>query len=380
MGKSQSEGILMENNVRFMQYALNIAEKGIGRVSPNPPVGCILVQGDRIIAEGWHNQIGDLHAEQAAIADAEIKGENTEGCIAYVTLEPCNHFGRTPPCTQALLWAGVSKVVIASRDPNPNVRGKGIDALLAAGVDVEIGILENDANLQMQSFLNWCQFRRPLVTLKMAVDVNNKVDNNETIARRFTSQSSLQYAHALRRQSDAILVGSQTVIRDNPSLTIRMVNKDGASNPMRIILDTRGEIDKHANIWNNDATTMKIHGNSNETSIDGIESISMPSVTEQRNPADLLDLLGDRGIQELLVEGGPSVWTSFLENGVVDRVIHIRSGMDLGDGPEMELTEELLAINNLILKSKFLSEGDEISVFTRKGIELPHQSWPYPSD
>ncbi len=370
----------MENNVRFMQYALNIAEKGVGRVSPNPPVGCILVQGDRIIAEGWHNQIGDLHAEQAAIADAEIKGENTEGCIAYVTLEPCNHFGRTPPCTQALLWAGVSKVVIASRDPNPNVRGKGIDALLAAGVDVEIGILENDANVQMQSFLNWCQFRRPLITLKMAVDVNNKVDNHETSARRFTSQSSLQYAHALRRQSDAILVGSQTVIRDNPSLTIRMVNKDGASNPMRIILDTRGEIDKHANIWNNDATTIKIHGNFNEKSIDGVESISMPSVTEQRNPADLLDLLGDRGIQELLVEGGPSVWTSFLENGVVDRVIHIRSEVDLGDGPEMELTDELLAINNLILISKFMSERDEISVFTRKGIELPHQSWPYPSD
>ncbi len=159
----------MENQIRFMQRALDIAEKGIGRVSPNPPVGCVLVRNNRIIAEGWHNRIGDLHAEQAAIADAEMRGENTEGCIAYVTLEPCNHFGRTPPCTQALLWAGVSKVVIASRDPNPNVRGKGIDALLAAGVEVDIGILENDAIIQMQSFLNWCQLRRPLVTIKMAV-------------------------------------------------------------------------------------------------------------------------------------------------------------------------------------------------------------------
>ena len=369
----------MEDQVRFMQHALDIAEKGIGRVSPNPPVGCVLVQNNRIIAEGWHNRIGDLHAEQAAIADAEMRGENTEGCIAYVTLEPCNHFGRTPPCTQALLWAGVSKVVIASRDPNPNVRGEGIDALLAAGVEVEVGILENNAIIQMQSFLNWCQLRRPLVTIKIAVDKFNKVDNNELISSRFTSQSSLKFAHALRRQSDAILVGSQTVIRDNPSLTIRNVKKDGVTNPIRIILDTRGEIDKEAKVWNDDAPTIKIHGNSNNIPIEGIEEISMPSVTEQRNPKDLLDLLGDRGIQELLVEGGPSVWTSFLENKFVDRIIHIRSPNEIGDGPEMELTDELLTMNNLVLKHKIISDGDEISIYTKNGNELPHKTWPYPS-
>ena len=271
----------MGDNVRFMQRALDIAEKGIGRVSPNPPVGCVLVQGKRIIAEGWHNKIGDLHAEQAAIADAEIKGENTEGCVAYVTLEPCNHFGRTPPCTQALLWAGVSKVVIASGDPNPNVRGRGIDALLAAGVEVEVGIQEKNAKRQMQSFLNWCQFRRPLVTLKMAVDVHDKVDSNDPDSGRFTSDSSLEYAHSLRRQADAILVGSQTVIRDNPSLTIRNVDKDGATDPIRIVLDTRGEIYQSANIWNDEATTIKIHGSKNERIIQGVEEISMPSVTEQ---------------------------------------------------------------------------------------------------
>ena len=369
----------MEDQFRFMRYALDIAEKGIGRVSPNPPVGCVLVQNNRIIAEGWHNQIGDLHAEQAAIADAEIRGENTEGCIAYVTLEPCNHFGRTPPCTQALLWAGVSKVVIASRDPNPNVRGEGIDALLAAGIEVEVGILENNAVIQMQSFLNWCQSRRPLVTIKMAVDRCNKVDNNELIPSRFTSRSSLKFAHALRRQADAILVGSQTVIRDNPSLTIRNVQMDGATNPTRIILDTRGEIERDAKVWNDDAPSIKIHGNLNKISIEGIEEISMPSVTEERIPNDLLDLLGDRGIQELLVEGGPSVWMSFLQNKFVDRIIHIRSPNELGDGPEMELTNELLAMNNLLLQNKIMSDGDEISIFTKNGNELPHKTWPYPS-
>tara|TARA_B100002052_G_scaffold134910_1_gene123906 strand:+ start:1396 stop:2508 length:1113 start_codon:yes stop_codon:yes gene_type:complete len=370
----------MNDESAFMQHAIDIAEKGIGRVSPNPPVGCILVQGDRIIAEGWHNQIGDLHAEQAAIADAEKRGENTEGCIAFVTLEPCNHFGRTPPCTQALLWAGVSKVVIASRDPNPNVRGKGIDALIDAGIEVEIGIQKTKAEAQMQAFLNWCEFRRPLVTLKMAVDANDKVDDRNAPARRFTTESSLQFAHALRRQCDAILVGSQTVIRDDPSLTIRKVDSDGSSNPTRIILDTRGEIDKDASVWNNDATTLRIVGQNKCDEIQGIESISMPTVTESKKPDDLLDLLGDRGIQELLIEGGPSVWTSFLENGVVDRIIHIRSDIEFVEGPEMKLTDRLLSLNQLELIDERKETGDTIQIFTRGGRTLPHQRWPYPSD
>ncbi len=370
----------MEENCSFMQHALNIAEKGIGRVSPNPPVGCVLVQGERIIAQGWHNQIGDLHAEQAAIADAEMKGENTEGCIAYVTLEPCNHFGRTPPCTQALLWAGVSKVVIASRDPNPNVRGKGIDTLINAGIDVEVGMKETDAENQMQAFLNWCKFRKPLVTLKMAVDSNDKVDDRMVPSRRFTSELSLQFAHALRRQCDAILVGSQTVIRDNPSLTIRKVDSDGSPNPIRIILDTRGDISKYATVWNSEAETIRILGIEQFDSIDGIESICMPAVTELRNPADLLDLLGDRGIQELLVEGGPSVWTSFLESGMVDRIIHIRADVELEEGPEMKLSSELLVMNNLELIEERKDSGDHIQIFTKFGVSLPHQNWPHPSD
>ena len=151
------------------------------------------------------------------------------------------------------------------------------------------------------------------------------------------------------------------------------------TNPTRIILDTRGEIEKEARVWNDDAPTIKIHGNLNNIPIEGIEEISMPSVTEQRIPKDLLDLLGDRGVQELLVEGGPSVWLSFLQNKVVDRIIHIRSPNELGDGPEMELTDELLTMNNLVLKNKIMSDGDEISIFTKNGNELPHKTWPYQS-
>ncbi len=232
----------------------------------------------------------------------------------------------------------------------------------------------------MQAFLNWCEFRRPLVTLKMAVDANDKVDDRNAPARRFTTESSLQFAHALRRQCDAILVGSQTVIRDNPSLTIRKVDSDGSSNPTRIILDTRGEIDKDASVWNNDATTLRIVGQNKCDEIQGIESISMPTVTESKKPDDLLDLLGDRGIQELLIEGGPSVWTSFLENGVVDRIIHIRSDIEFVEGPEMKLTDRLLSLNQLELIDERKETGDTIQIFTRGGRTLPHQRWPYPSD
>ena len=370
----------MIDNEAFMQHALNIAEKGIGKVSPNPPVGCVLVQDNRIIAQGWHNRIGELHAEQAAIADAEKNGVNTEGCTAFVTLEPCNHFGRTPPCTQALLWAGVSKVIIASRDPNPNVRGKGIDALIDAGIEVEIGIKESKAEIQMQSFLNWCKVRKPLVTIKIAVDANNRVDDRNESPNRFTTLDSLKFAHELRRQVDAILVGSNTVIRDNPNLTIRNIELDGATNPIRIVLDTRGEITTEANIWNSDAKTLRIYGSGTIQSIEGIESISMPSVTEDKDVTDLLELLGDRGLQELLVEGGPKVWMSFLENKVVDRIIHIQSDVELSEGPKMVLTDELISNNNLMLIDERRDTGDLIKIYTRNGLALPHQRWPYPSD
>ena len=190
---------------KFMQRALEVAERGRGKVSPNPLVGCILVKDGEVIAEGWHDHLGGLHAEQMAIHDAESNGHSPNGAVAYVTLEPCNHFGRTPPCTEALMWAGVKEVVVAHYDPNPTVRGKGIQVLQDAGIDVRQGLLEEEAALQMHPFLHWCRHRRPLVTVKMAVDANGSVDDRSQNAQRFTSDTCLDFVHALRKECDAVM-------------------------------------------------------------------------------------------------------------------------------------------------------------------------------
>ena len=173
-----------------MQHALSLARRGSGRVMPNPMVGCILVKDGRVIAEGWHDRIGGLHAEQMAIADAEARGSSPQGSTAYITLEPCNHFGRTPPCTEALLWAGVTHVVIGARDPNPTVRGGGCEALKQAGVEVEESILEDECHEQMREFMHWCRSKRPYVLLKAAVDPHGRIDGDQSQpAERFSSEA-----------------------------------------------------------------------------------------------------------------------------------------------------------------------------------------------
>tara|TARA_B110000914_G_C15481470_1_gene455884 strand:- start:78 stop:1169 length:1092 start_codon:yes stop_codon:yes gene_type:complete len=291
-------------DVKFMTRALDVAEQGRGKVSPNPLVGCVLVKDGAIIAEGWHDHLGGLHAEQMAIHDAESKGHSSNGAIAYVTLEPCNHFGRTPPCTEALMWAGVKEVIVAHYDPNPTVRGKGIQVLEDAGIQVRQGLLETEAAIQMRPFLYWCQHRQPLVTVKMAVDTNGSVDDRNQQAQRFTSEACLDRVHALRIECDAILIGVETVVRDNPQLTVRRVETE--RQPLRVILDPNQRTPKDA-IMLNDGY---------ETLVMGKEFSSLPA---------LLNLLGDKEIQRLMVEGGPTTVGSFLDQGLVDEFYLIHS-------------------------------------------------------
>ena len=166
----------MTEGEQYMRRAIQLAERGRHRVMPNPLVGCVLVRDGEIVAEGWHDHLGGLHAEQMAIADAESKGISTRGSTAYVTLEPCNHFGRTPPCTESLLWAGVEKIVIGAMDPNPTVRGGGCASLDKNGVEISHGLLAEECERQMAEFIHWCKWRRPLVTLKASTDMEGRVD------------------------------------------------------------------------------------------------------------------------------------------------------------------------------------------------------------
>ena len=287
-----------------MRRAIEVAENGRGKVRPNPLVGCVLVKDGEVIAEGWHDHLGGLHAEQMAIHDAEEKGHNTNGAVAYVTLEPCNHFGRTPPCTEALLWAGISKVIVAHGDPNPLVRGNGVSVLEEAGIVVESGLLRDEAAAQMREFLHWCERRRPFVTVKIATDSNGSVDDLSENAGRFTSQECLVRVHELRKDCDAILVGSNTVIRDDPSLTVRLVETE--RQPLRVVIDPNNRIPEESKVLNDGFGTRHLNDD-----FRGLEA--------------MLDMLGDLEVQRLLVEGGPTTITHFLEQDLVDEFILVKS-------------------------------------------------------
>ena len=355
-------------DVACMRRALELAELGRGQVSPNPPVGCVLANNGVILSEGWHDHLGDLHAEQAAIADAEAKSVATEDCVAYVTLEPCNHFGRTPPCTQALLWAGVGEVVIAARDPNPTVRGQGIQALIDAGVRVRVGLLESEAQRQMQSFMHWCTCKRPLVTLKAAMDTNGVVDGESP--GRFTSDTSLDAAHRMRRHCDAILVGVNTIIRDNPSLNVRRIPLGKSEQPLRVILDRTLRITNEATVLMDGGDTIVVHTQQTD------RGVMLPSGSGGVDLSALLDHLGDNGIQELLVEGGPIVWGQFIDEQLVDRAIVIQAPTDLGEGPMSGINDSKLIDAGLEMIEQVTWGDDSVQFWTRPNLPWPADFWP----
>ena len=306
MSDAQSAGIMTWSAAQreYMSRALEVAEKGRGQVRPNPLVGCVLVKNGNVIAEGWHDHLGGLHAEHMAIHDAEEKGHNTNGATAYVTLEPCNHFGRTPPCTEALLWAGISEVVVAHGDPNPLVRGNGIAVLKEAGIKVESGLLQQEAAEQMREFLHWCENRRPYVTVKIAIDAKGSVDDLSQTAGRFTSKECLKKVHELRKDCCAILVGANTVIRDNPSLTVRLVESE--RQPIRVVIDPNNRIDANSILLTDGFATRHLSD-------------------DFRGLPAMLDMLGDLEIQRLLVEGRPTTINHFLKHGLVDEFILVQS-------------------------------------------------------
>ncbi len=319
-----------------MQHALSLGARGGSKVMPNPQVGCILVRDGEVIAEGWHDHIGGLHAEQMAIADAESRGVATQGCTAYVTLEPCNHFGRTPPCTEALLWAGVSKVVIGVMDPNPTVRGDGAETLRENGVEVECGILESECEEQMRAFMQWCRTRRPLVLLKAATDINGRIDcSPDEPAGRFSSTESLELVHDLRAQSMAILVGVNTIIRDDPSLTVRGPDIGPREQPMRVVIDPDRRVPDDSRIVSDGGPrTLLIHcsESDDENDPDNVERVILADDDGEISTGRILDMLGDRGIQLVMVEGGADTWRRFLESKQVDIAHLCISPVELSGG------------------------------------------------
>ena len=360
----------MDGEAGFMRRALELAERGRGRVMPNPLVGCVLVRDGEIVAEGWHDHIGGLHAEQMAIADAEVRGVPTKGTTAYITLEPCNHFGRTPPCTEALLWAGVSHVVIGVPDPNPTVRGGGTGALRSEGLEVDQGMLAEQCEEQMHEFMHWCRTRRPHVLLKAAIDPHGRIDGDPALpAERFSSEASLELVHRLRAASMAVLVGINTVIRDDPSLTVRGPDIGPRDSPLRVVIDPNCRVPEDSELLvDGAAPTLLVHCTDPSENIGDAPHVERVVLTDDDGElpvSRILDMLGDRGIQSLMVEGGAYTWRRFLAEEAVDRAHLCRSPFALSGDGGLTFSEDELAKAGLRCVSMIDVDGDEVSHWKR---------------
>src|SRR6266571_3977409 len=236
----------------MMRRALALASRGRGLVSPNPLVGAVVVHDGQVVGEGWHDGPGNPHAEIHALRAA---GDLARGATLYVTLEPCDHHGRTPPCTNAILEAGVARVVAAARDPNPIVDGRGFDRLRSAGVDVVADVLKAEAERLNEAFATHVRTGLPFVVLKMAATLDGKVAARDGTSRWITGKKARADAHRLRAASDAILVGSGTAIADDPSLTVRDAQREGPP-PVRVLADSAGRVDERGRLFNGDAPTL----------------------------------------------------------------------------------------------------------------------------
>ena len=293
-----------------MREALALAQRSVGRTAPNPAVGCVVVQGGAVVGRGFHPKAGEAHAEIFALREA---GERARGSTVYVTLEPCSHHGRTPPCVVALIVAGVDRVVVAALDPNPLVGGKGIDRLRQAGITVEIGVLQEDATVQQAGFRSLVTRGRPWVVLKYAMTLDGKVATVGGDSRWVTGEAARALVHAWRNELDAIAVGSGTVLADGPALTTRGI--EHGRNPVRVVFDRRGRTDPDSLTLGPGSVLVTSDATSGAPYADqGIRVLRASSVQEA------LPLLGGLGLSTLLLEGGPALVGAFLEAGLIDEV------------------------------------------------------------
>lgn len=316
----------------FMARALQLARRGLYGTSPNPRVGCVLVRDGRVIAEGWHEKAGLPHAEAAAIAALAPAGEKAQGATAYVTLEPCSHFGRTPPCADALIAAGVSRVVAAMQDPNPLVAGQGMAKLAAAGVAVESGLLAGEAHELNIGFVSRMTRGRPWLRLKVAASLDGKTALNNGVSQWITGADARRDAHAWRARSCAVLTGIGTVKDDNPRLTVREVQT--ARQPLKVVIDSRLETPPDAAVLEGGKVLIAAAADNERGDAlraRGAEVVLLPNARGKVDLHDLLRELGRRGINEVLAEAGTRLNGSLLRESCVDELLIYQAPILIGD-------------------------------------------------
>ncbi|MCR4442868.1 MAG: bifunctional diaminohydroxyphosphoribosylaminopyrimidine deaminase/5-amino-6-(5-phosphoribosylamino)uracil reductase RibD [Peptococcaceae bacterium] len=308
-------------NIDYMKMALELAKKACGRTSPNPLVGAVVVKGDAVVGKGYHQKAGTPHAEVHALNEA---GAEAAGADLYVNLEPCNHYGRTPPCTEAIIRAGIKRVFVAMRDPNPLVGGKGIARLREHGIEVTEGLLEEEARKTNEVYLKYIQTGIPFVALKTAISLDGKIATETGESRWITGEEARRHGHTLRDAYDAILVGIGTITADDPSLTCRLPGREGRD-PARVIVDSRLSIDEKARVLNLQSPAPTIIATTSQSPAGKRSLLEQKASVLVINEGPrvelplLLKTLGEMGITSVLVEGGGRINGSFLRENLVDK-------------------------------------------------------------
>ncbi|MCM3590793.1 bifunctional diaminohydroxyphosphoribosylaminopyrimidine deaminase/5-amino-6-(5-phosphoribosylamino)uracil reductase RibD [Brevibacillus borstelensis] len=314
------------NDLSYMALALDLARATRGQTSPNPVVGAVVVRDGAVVGMGAHVKAGEPHAEVHAL---RMAGEHAKDAVLYVTLEPCSHHGRTPPCVNAIIEAGIKRVVVAVADPNPLVAGTGIARLRQAGVEVTVGVGEAQAKKANEVFFHFITTKTPFVTVKTAASLDGKIATHTGHSRWITGEEARQRVHQLRREHDAILVGVQTVLADDPELTARQQGIARGKQPLRVILDNQLRTPSEARVIRDGKAPTLVFtaddapiGRQKELESHGAEIVRLEgSVTVEQ----VLAVLGERGITSLFVEGGAAVNGSFLQARAIQKVVHFLS-------------------------------------------------------
>jgi len=327
-----SAPVFSDTDRDMMRRALILAAEGRFSTSPNPRVGCIIAHGDQIVGQGFHLKAGGPHAEVHALRQA---GENARGATAYVTLEPCSHYGRTPPCAEALIQAGVSRVVAAIADPNPQVAGKGLAMLSAAGIRTESGLLETEARELNRGFLSRIERGRPFVRLKCAASLDGKTALSDGLSQWITGEAARHDVQILRAESCAVLTGIGTVLADDPQLNVRAFPT--LRQPLRIVLDSRLRLPPTAKLLADpESPVLLLTAVPPEkypaalTAVPHLDILTVPAADGRISLPAALTLLAERGIGELLVEAGATLCGAFLQAGLADEIVLYQAGKILG--------------------------------------------------
>lgn len=317
---------------KFMKIALELAKKGKGKVSPNPFVGCVIVKNNKIISKGFHQFFGGPHAEISALKNLpeNLDKKTLSKATLYINLEPCCHYNKkTPPCVPEIIKSGIKKLVIAMKDPNPEVNGKGIKELQDAGIKCRVGILKNQAEELNKFYIKWITKKLPYVIMKWAMSIDGKIATKTGNSKWISSTESRKYVYELRSEMDAVLVGIKTILKDNPYLTSHGHGK----NPIRVIIDPHLKISKNANVFSKDAKTIIICSERNKEKSERIlEEISKDNENVEFlyfeldrggkiNFKEIFQTLGKRNISSLLIEGGGTTNSLALKSGCIDEIL-----------------------------------------------------------